>query len=486
MLFRSLSGRLLLLTIIFVMLTEVVVFVPSVARYRADYLSERLQRAQLASLALLATPDDMVSPALEAELLRTAGVNAIVLRRDAIRELILTGDMPPPVDITYDLRDAGAWRLIRDALACALAPPGRMLRVIGAPTGGAGESIEVSLPEDPLRAAMMDYGLRVLVLSLLISAVTAALIALTVQRFIVRPMTRVIDNMRDFRSAPEDAGRVIRPASGIREIAAAETALAEMETDLRAALRQKARLAALGEAVAKISHDLRNVVTTAQLFADRLAMSGDPAVRRVGPKLIRSLDRAEQLCAATLSFGKAEEPEAVMRIVHVQALVQDVGDEVFADLAFAEEGGARGPLRFVNDAPGGLAAQADPDHLHRVLANLARNARQAMEAAGREGAVRIAAAPGLRCVDIDVSDEGPGLPAAARENLFAAFRGSARRGGSGLGLAIAEELARGMGGGVALVRSDSEGTLFRVTVPLADCEAARGPGPAAEPRRAAG
>ena len=474
MLFRSLSGRLLLLTVLFVMLAEVAIFLPSVARFRETYLIERMERAQIASLALLATPDDMVSADLERELLATAGVRNIVLRRDEVRELILTSDMPPAVDVTYDLRDPAAWGLIRDALACAVAEPGRMMRIIGAPTMGGGREIEVTVPEDPLRRAMLDYGLRVLALSLVLSGVTAALIVISVRRFVVGPMARVIDNMRAFRDAPEDASRVIRPASGIVEIAAAEQALADMETDLRAALRQRARLAALGEAVAKISHDLRNVVMTAQLLADRLANSGDPAVRRVGPKLIRSLDRAEALCAATLDFGAAEEPAPVLRVVRLHRLVEGVRDEVFADAPLegeAQTAATPHRVRMINAAPADLTASADPDHLHRILANLARNARQAIEATGRAGMVSVSAAARGGRVTIEIADDGPGLPARARDNLFTAFKGGARHGGSGLGLAIAAELARGLGGRLELLRSDTGGTRFRLDLPAAAVDA---------------
>jgi hypothetical protein len=492
MLFRSLSGRLLTLTIIFVMLTEVAIFLPSVARFREDYLIERMERAQIASLALLATPDDMVSAELEGELLATAGVLNIVLRRNEVRELILTSAMPPAVDMSYDLRDPGAWELIRDAMACALGPPGRVIRVIGAPTLGGGRAIEVTLPEDPLRRAMLEYGLRVLALSLVITAITAAMIVLSVRRFVVAPMARVIDNMRAFQDAPEDASRVMRPASGIREIAAAEQALADMQTDLRGALRQRARLAALGEAVAKISHDLRNVVMTAQLLADRLAASGDPAVRRVGPKLIRSLDRAEALCAATLGFGRAQEPAPDLRIVPLRRAVEDVRDEVFADAPLPGEAERAIPAlaRFVNAMPEDLAVVADSDQLQRILANLARNARQAIETAGRPGAVTVTAlsiatggaaggaaanatggaADGTTAtmVAIEITDDGPGLPARARDHLFTAFKGGARSGGSGLGLAIAAELSIGLGGRLSLVGSDGAGTRFRLELPRAE------------------
>lgn len=495
MLFRSLSGRLLALTVVFVMITEVLIFVPSVARFREAWLTERLERAQIASLALLATPDDMVTPELETELLKTSEVLNIVLRRDEARELILA--LPAPaltVNATFDLRDAGALGLIRDAFATFLAPRGRVIRVIGMPVHGGGVAIEATMRESQLRRAMADYALRVLLLSLVISAVTGVLIALALRRFLVRPMTRVIDNMRAFAEDPEDGSRVIRPASSITEIAEAEATLARLETELRAALRQRARLAAMGAALAKVSHDLRNMLATAQLLADRLEGSADAGVARVGPKIIRALDRAATLCASTLDYGKAEEPAPVIRMTALRALVEEVGESVFPDRL---EPGAAGPgeVRFVNAAPEGLAAPADPDQLHRILVNLARNARQAMESAGRGGEVRIAARLEGERVVIDVTDQGPGLPEKARAHLFTPFKGGQTRGGAGLGLAIAAELARSHGGSVELAGSTTEGAWFRLSLPAAgavfnpppagDGAPAPAAGPAGEPSPAA-
>ncbi|MEM1313819.1 MAG: HAMP domain-containing sensor histidine kinase [Pseudomonadota bacterium] len=461
-LIRSLSGRLLLLTLIFVMLAEVLIFVPSVARYRESYLMERLERAQIASLALLATPDDMVKPELEAELLRTAGVVNIVLRRDARRELVLESPEPLEMPATFDLRGVSAWTLVIDAFGCLFAPPDRMLRVIGEPVQGGGVVIEVILPEGPLKEAMLAYGLRILALSLIIAGITAALIAISLRWFLVRPITRVIDSMQTFAEDPEDEARVIEPSSRIAEIAAAEGALRSLQTDLRAGLRQKARLAALGEALAKVSHDLRNLLATAQLLADSLDGSADPRVARVGPKIIRSLDRAATLCVSTLDFGRVEEPRPVRRTVALRALAEEVGEVVFPD------GGAGGPARpaFVNAVPEGLVAAADPDHLLRILANLTRNARQAMEGASRGGEVRISARGEDGVAVIEVSDQGPGLPERAREHLFTPFKGGATRGGAGLGLAIADELARAGGGALRLAVSTTEGTRFELRLPI--------------------
>ena len=146
---NTLSGRFLVLTILFVMLAEVFIFVPSIARFRQDYMTERLERAQIASLALLA--EDMIEPELEYELLKNAGVYNVVLRRDEVRRLVLASDMPSPVDETFDLRDPSAGTLIMDAMARLANPNPDVVRVIGTPAQDAGLLIEITMPTEPLR-----------------------------------------------------------------------------------------------------------------------------------------------------------------------------------------------------------------------------------------------------------------------------------------------------------------------------------------------
>jgi signal transduction histidine kinase len=454
--FNSLSGRLFLLTVIFVMIAEIAIFVPSISRFRADYLQERLERAQIASLALLATPNDMVAPALEAELLANAGVINIVLRRNAVRELVLSTPMPEPVSDSYDMRDAPAWRLIRDALATLPRQDSRVIRVVGTPVQAGGAVIEVTLDEGPLQAALRDYGLRILYLSLFISAVTAALLFFAVRRFITAPIARVVAHMAAFEADPENPARLITPRASIHELQVAETALRQMQERVVSALRQKDRLAALGRAVAKISHDLRNMLTVAQLVADRLEHSEDPAVKRSAPRLLGAIDRAVNLCEATLAYGKSEEPAPELRIVALSGLVEDVLD--------GERLASDGRVEFTNEVPPQAFAEADPEQLYRVLQNLVRNARQAIESQPDGGGITISGLSTEGC-GLTIRDTGPGLPTKALEHLFEPFQGSQRRGGTGLGLAIAAELVRGHGGALELVESSTKGTVFRLTLP---------------------
>lgn len=460
MVFNTLSGRFLGLTIIFVMIAEVLIFVPSMARFRENFLQNRLDLSQLAALALLATTEDDVGPELEAELLQTADVLNVVLQRDEVRELVLSGEMPGPIDATYDIRDPGAFSLMRDAMAVLVNPRDRIIRVKGDTRQGMGGVIEVTLHEAPLRSAMIDYGLRILYLSLAISIVTAGLLFLAVRRLIVKPMKRVVDHMTAYRDAPEDASRIIEPGRGALELRQAETALHDLQVRLTGALRQKERLAALGGAVAKISHDLRNMLTTAQLLADRMETSPDPGVKRTAPKLVGSLNRAINLCERTLAFGKAEEPSPELATVSLAPLVDEV---------LENERAAAGEIEIVLESAVSDRAtvRADPEQLFRVLSNLVRNAAQAIALSKSPGTVRVDSSEADGRTRITVCDTGPGLPPRARENLFQPFSGGVRSGGTGLGLVIAAEIVRGHGGRLDLVETGPKGTTFAVSLPTA-------------------
>ena len=456
---NTLSGRFLILTTVFVMLAEILIFVPSVSRFRLDYLNNRLERAQLASLALLA--DDMLETELEAELLANAGVYNVVLRRDEMRQLVLSSPIPKPIGDTFDLRMGSPMMLIRDAMMRLVTPDEQVIRVIGAPVRDAGLLIEVTMETGPLRAAMLDYGLRILFLSAVISVLTALLLFGAVRMVLVKPIKGVVGHMQRYARAPEDARGIITPNAGVRELREAEEALLSLQTELTQALKQKERLAQLGGAVAKISHDLRNILTSAQLFTDRIEMSEDPLVRRLAPKLVNSITRAVSLCEGTLAFGRAEEPAPTFSLVALHEVIDDIAE---SETLAAKEA----PVEILNEIPAGSTLRGDKEQIFRIVMNLVRNARQAIAATGKEGRITVSLREDDSAWWILVADTGPGLPKKAQDNLFTPFQGGARKGGSGLGLAIAAELARGHGGSLALGCTGAEGTVFEVCLPKGD------------------
>jgi signal transduction histidine kinase len=450
-LLKSLSARLLILTVFFVMVSEVLIFVPSVARYRMTYFENRLAAGYLATLALEASPTGQLDQSLIQKLLSRVGAQAVAVYRSDGSTLRLDRAEPPRSDLTIDLTQPDIWRAIRGSFRTLFGGGDRILRVLGPADPDNTDKAEVLLEEKPLRDELWDFGIRILELSMVISLVTAALVYLSLQWLLVRPMRRITMSMIEFRDDPEDPSRVISASRRSDEIGVAERELAILQKTVRQALAQRARLAALGTAVTKINHDLRNILATARVVTDGLTASAAPEVRRVAPRLLDAIDRAVALCTGTLDFSREGVPPLTPTRFPLAPLIAEIGP----GLAISE-----GDLAIECAIAPKLSVRADRDQLYRVLINLARNA---VEAGAHR--LRFAAAREDGAIAIEVADDGPGLPPKARENLFRPFYGSARPGGSGLGLAIARELVRAHGGELSLVSSTGAGTVFHLTLP---------------------
>ena len=454
---RGLSARLLLLTVMFLLLAEFLIWAPSISRFRKVYLEQRISDAHLASLALDATPDNMVSKELEIELLVHAGAHGIMLRKPGRKILMLSTKMPPSVDLTIDLGRGSFPVWVRDAFQALARNENRILRVIGVAPNDAGVGIEVILDETPMRQAMYAYSGRILQLSIVISLITAGFLYFSLQWLLVGPIYRLTHAMTEFRDNPEDETRTISPSGRDDEIGVAERELAGMQNDVRAALRQKTRLATLGAAVAKINHDLRNSLATAMLVSDRLADIDDPEVKKVTPRFYDAMDRAVDLCSQTLNYVSDGTPPMECSHFHVHELVAEVGSALSSREAPDAPGSA---VEWRNEVDFELDVEADRGQLFRVLNNLGRNARLA-----GAGSVRIGARLEGGRILIDVADDGPGLSDKARDGIFQPFAGSSRDGGTGLGLVIAKDIMRAHGGDIELLETGASGTTFRMALP---------------------
>ena len=455
----GLSGKLLVLTILFVMIAEVLIYVPLVANFRVHWLRDHLAGAYTAALVLEAAPSGMVPESLAKQILDSIGARAVAMKMGTRRRLLAVGDAPPPVTHDFDMREVYTFDSIVDAFMTMLDTKNDVMRVVGpAPMGG--DFIELVMDEPPLRKAMLRYSVNLLLLSLLVIGIAAAFVYLVLHYLFVRPMRRITGNMVAFRADPENADRIIVPSGRADEIGTAEQELATMQAELASMLQQKNRLAALGLAVSKINHDLRNLLGSAQLISDRLSSLPDPGVQRFAPKLMRALERAIAFCQSTLSYGRLQEPPPERRPILLEPLV----DEVHETLGL----GPDAPVRWISAVERGLVVEADYDQLFRSLLNLARNALQALESRaardpGRDQ-IRITGRREGAVVVIEVSDTGPGFSERAQAHLFEAFQGSTRTGGAGLGLAIAAELVRAHGGEIRLVEGTIGATL-RLTIP---------------------
>ena len=469
---RSLSGKLLLLTILFVMIAEVLIFVPSVANTRMRWLDDRLRTAAAASVVIEGWEDMDLPRPIQEDALMATGTKSIALRMDGMSRLIASSDMPPAIDQSYDLSNVSPLVAIRDAFVTMFSGGDRIIRVY-APVEGDKMMIDVVMEEAPLYRAMLVYGRNVFFLSLLISFITAGLVFIAINTIMIRPIRRMTASMQDFSADPGNPERIIEPRDNGDELGIAQRHLQSMQRELQTTLKEQQHLADLGLAVSKINHDMRNILASAQLMSDRLAMVDDPVVKRFAPKLIRTMDRAAAYTREVLAYGRAQEAEPSRRRVEFAALVADVRDMLIVDPEIAPQSGEtaeEAPIDFVIDVPEGLELDADSEQLFRVIHNLCRNAIQALNSEDDDDPaiirrVVVSARVENGVATIEVDDTGPGMAAKARENLFTAFHGSARAGGTGLGLAIAHELIRAHGGSIELVDKPGSGTCFRIKLP---------------------
>ena len=462
---RRLSSKLLLLTIGFVMLAEMLVFIPSVALERQNWLSDRAERAGLLAQALTGVPNYEASEVLTKQFMEDTDVLLMAAKRDGMTELFL-GDPPEEVKamISIDLRELPRFPSLIAPFQDIFSNGEEtlMLQVVSPVEGQ--DALELLIPRDKLRAALMDYLNNIFWLSLLIAIFTGSLIYWSMSAMIIRPVKTLAEDMTAFREDPERQ----RPARGRPkrkdEIGQLEREFIDMKQSQRAAFRQRERLAGLGLAVAKINHDLRNVLTSALLISDRLSMNPDEKMADMGERLTRTVERGIGLTEDVLSYSKAETADPQIQDTRIAFTAGEAAADVIAQFP---------GTKFRNVIPTDLMVQTDPDHAYRIFHNLFRNAAQAMAAHDgphRRLQVNVEILDGL--AELRISDTGPGLPERAKENLFQAFSSaqahSANTKSTGLGLSISKELAKAQGGDLNLMSSDESGTRFLLTLPLTE------------------
>ena len=190
------------------MIAEVLIYVPSIANFRLNWLNDRLAAAHTAALVLDAAPSGMVPESLARQILGSVGARAVAMKMGTQRRLLAVSDMPPMIHHDIDMRNVPWYRAIVDAFDTLLSNDKDVMRVVGpAPMGG--DFLEIVLDEAPLRQAMLRFSINILLLSLVISGITAMLVYFALHYLLVRPMRRITANMMRFRDDPENPARVI-------------------------------------------------------------------------------------------------------------------------------------------------------------------------------------------------------------------------------------------------------------------------------------
>ena len=453
----GLSSRLLLLTLAFTLAVAALIIVPSASSFQERWMMDRLQAAELASVGVEALPYSAVEDSTAEQLLSIGGVKSVVVGEQGVRRLLLQApDLPRTPDL-IDLRQRSLGKRLLDPWNTLFGHPDRSLRVQATPRYRSGDLIEILAPAQPLKIELKTFLLNSLMVSALIALVAGALLYAALSFLVLQPLRRVTRSIERFAADPLIAGEP--PSDRHDEIGRVERELARMQEEVRQSLASRSRLVALGEAVAKINHDLRNMLTSAQMASERLSSSSDPLVAKALPRLERALGRAAALSRNVLEFGKSEEPAPQPQQILLNRAVAVAGEDAGLD---------EGEVQLARDIPARLSLNADPDQLHRILVNLMRNARQAIEGQkDREatGIITVTAHKEGERVYILLIDNGPGIPDRLAEHLFEPFVSGKSSEGTGLGLTISRELAFNHGGDLQLKATGAQGSTFELQLP---------------------
>ena len=457
---RRLSGKLLLMTIGFVMLAELVIFIPSATTFRQDWLNDRAQQAGLLAQALTGVPDYEASEILSDQFMRDTDVIMMSAKRDGMSEFML-GQPPEGEGVeVIDLREERRLPLFRDAFKAFFGSSEGSLRVLAMSPVEGQDALELIIPKKKLQWAMRDYAKRIAVLSLAIALITGLLIYLSMLFMIIRPIEKLAAGLADFREDPEKRRSNLPPSGRKDEIGQLQREFYDMKQGVRASFKQRERLATLGMAVAKINHDLRNVLASASLVSERLAEDKEERIAKMGGRLTRTIDRGIKLTSEVLNFSLSGQDEADLEVVRISLLVGEAAGDTLGSY-----GSGRRRITFTNKIPSEMIVTADKDHTYRIFHNLFRNAAQAMAKIADDDAARnltVEAIPAGDHISILVKDTGPGLPDKAKNNLFKAFASASGHGSTGLGLTISQDLAWEQGGDIILESTSENGTVFAV------------------------
>jgi len=473
----GLSARALVLAVMFVLLAEAMLFLPSMGRWLEQELYDRLSDGHLAIRTLEVVPEAMPTGALTDELLAHVDADLVAFRSPGQPKLALFRDPSLRADRSIDLRSANvielsaaAWQLMLDHRTDAI------VRVVGNSPVDPMAEIELLLGQERICANLRSYALRIAMLSLFIGVVTGLLLYLTLRWLIVRPVVRLTRAVQTFAEHPERAHVPLAGRNRQDEIGTASRQLDAMQTTVRAALAQNRRLASLGTGVAKISHDLRHLLTTSLLITERMQASEDERLAKAAPRLAESIERDASLTHTIVQHAREGLPPLSVEPVVLKPFFGGVIDRV------RQRWGPEGRTVSLIEDYQVTTANLDPLQIERVLNNLLDNAYEA-----GAGKVDLTAHATEEALVIVISDNGAGIPDAAVAHLFDAFKGSTKRGGTGLGLHNAAEIIHAHRGTIELMDTGQESTrptTFRIDLPQTALSAPLIPeGPSRSPSR---
>ncbi|MGC4114180.1 MAG: GAF domain-containing protein [Myxococcales bacterium] len=244
----------------------------------------------------------------------------------------------------------------------------------------------------------------------------------------------------DLRLATLIAGQVSRAIAVARERVEGE---------------RKARLAAIGQMIAGMLHDLRTPMTLVSGYAQMMVDDDQKESRENSSEIIlRQLDHISAMAKETLAFARGE-TDILLRKVYLNKFVEEINEFLSKDLE-----GKDIELQMVGNYLG--TVRMDEGKMKRALYNIARNAAQAMPGGGK---FTVTVDKEDDQVVFRLADTGPGIPEEIADRLFQSFVTSGKKDGTGLGLAIVKKVIEQHGGEVSFKSKPGKGTTFILKIP---------------------
>ena len=283
-LFRHLSLQLLLLLFCSIFLVQLLLAVPLIAEYRLNWLNRRLSDIHsFLSMVPLSESEQHFSKLVDIYSIKDKD-NNVLLQKEAI----------PTIDASFDLLESSFFQSIHDTVFTLVSFDNRTIEVTDF------HAFIVIMDEKPLWDDLIAFVQWISILNAIFLVLVSTISYFIIQRIFLSPLQNIQHSLVSFQpDSSEDADNIIhiiQETPRQDELGVIQNQLAYMQSTVYTALRQKQRLSTLGTAVAKIHHDLSNILQTAVLLSGRLTDISDPEVKRISPKLVRALDRAAELC----------------------------------------------------------------------------------------------------------------------------------------------------------------------------------------------